>query len=214
MINYQRELDKLLESLETKPKLLLHSCCGPCSSYVIDYLKKYFEITIFFYNPQIEPREEYLHRLETQRELALEYEIEVLEGHRDATPYYNGIKGMENQREGGERCGICYQFRMEETAKMAKENNFPYFATTLSVSPHKNALKINKIGEQLSLDYEINHLPSDFKKRGGYQKSVEISKELGLYRQDYCGCIFSKNQREQEKQTHEKGEEKNGSNGN
>lgn len=204
--NYQKELDRLLEGIEKEgrtPRLFLHSCCAPCSSYVLEYLSRYFEITVFFYNPNISPAEEYEKRVEEIRRMIGEMEfahpVELVEGEYDPQVFFQMAKGMEHIPEGGERCFGCYRLRMEEAARLAKEGNYDYFTTTLSISPLKNAQKINEIGEELAEIYQISHLPSDFKKKNGYKRSIELSGEYGLYRQDYCGCVFSKREREENK---------------
>lgn len=204
--NYQKELDRLLEGIEKEgrtPRLFLHSCCAPCSSYVLEYLSRYFEITVFFYNPNISPAEEYEKRVEEIRRMIGEMEfahpVELVEGEYDPQVFFQMAKGMENIPEGGERCFGCYRLRMEEAARLAKEGNYDYFTTTLSISPLKNAQKINEIGEELAEIYQVSHLPSDFKKKNGYKRSIELSGEYELYRQDYCGCVFSKREREENK---------------
>lgn len=200
--NYQKELDQLLGELDGRvPSLFLHSCCAPCSSYVLEYLSQYLSITVFYYNPNIYPEEEYRKRAEEQKRLISEasavHQISFLEGAYDTGLFYERTRGFELEREGGERCFRCYALRMEEAAGMAAERGFDYFATTLSVSPHKNAAKINEIGEFLADKYKVAHLPSDFKKKEGYKRSIELSKEYHLYRQDYCGCIFSRREKDQ-----------------
>lgn len=204
--NYQKELDRLLEGIEKEgrtPRLFLHSCCAPCSSYVLEYLSRYFEITVFFYNPNISPAEEYEKRVEEIRRMIGEMEfvhpVELVEGEYDPQVFFRMAKGMEHIPEGGERCFGCYRLRMEEAARLAKEGNYDYFTTTLSISPLKNAQKINEIGEELAEIYQVSHLPSDFKKKNGYKRSIELSGEYELYRQDYCGCVFSKREREENK---------------
>jgi predicted adenine nucleotide alpha hydrolase (AANH) superfamily ATPase len=202
-INYQKELDKLINNIvdnQEAPSLLLHSCCAPCSSYVLEYLSKYFKITIFYYNPNIYPEEEYLRRVKEQQDLIKEidhkYEIKFIEGIYDSNKFYEIAKGFEGQKEGGERCFRCYELRLNEAAKIAKDKGYDYFTTTLSISPYKNASKLNEIGEKLAKQYEIKYLYSDFKKKNGYKRSIELSNKHNLYRQDYCGCIFSKRERE------------------
>ncbi|WP_315067781.1 epoxyqueuosine reductase QueH [uncultured Clostridium sp.] len=203
-INYQKELDLLIENLvkdKKAPRLLLHSCCAPCSSYVLEYLSKYFKITIFFYNPNIYPLEEYSRRVVEQKrfisELKVEHAIDFIEGKYDTENFYEISKGLENEREGGIRCFKCYELRLKEAAVIAKDKGYDYFTTTLSISPHKNAQKLNEIGQKLGTEYNIKYLYSDFKKKEGYKRSIELSNEYNLYRQDYCGCIFSKNERAQ-----------------
>lgn len=192
-INYQLKLDDILNSLQIRPKLLLHSCCGPCSTYVIDYLKDYFDITVFYYNPNIEPKEEYIKRKEEQIRLLEILGIPLLDDDYENEKYREVISGLENELEGGKRCFLCYNLRLEECAKEANDNNYDYFCTTLTVSPYKNAAVINELGEKLSLNYKVKWLYSDFKKNDGYKKSIEFSKLYNLYRQDYCGCEFSTN---------------------
>lgn len=201
--NYQRELEAVIKENENKsrvPRLLLHSCCAPCSSYVLEYLSDYFEITVFYYNPNISPAEEYEKRAAEQQhliqELPAKHPIHLVVGAYEPERFYAVSKGLETVPEGGERCFRCYRLRLEETAKMAAEGGFDYFATTLTISPLKNAQKLNEIGEELSELYKVEHLPSDFKKKNGYKRSVELSAEYGLYRQNYCGCVFSKREQE------------------
>lgn len=197
-MNYQKELDKFIQKLEEEgktPTLLLHSCCAPCSSYVLEYLSQYFEITVFYYNPNIFPESEYTKRVfEQQRlidDLPAKHKVSFVAGHYDSECFYEMARGLEEVREGGVRCFGCYELRLRETAKLAKEAGFDYFTTTLSISPLKNAQKLNEIGMQLAAEYGVSYLPSDFKKKNGYKRSIELSKEYGLYRQDYCGCEFS-----------------------
>ena len=196
--NYSTLCENILNSLNGKKKLLLHSCCGPCSSYVISYLTNYFDITILYYNPNIYPYEEYLKRKEEQIKLIKEIDkinnVDILDCDYDNNIYNEKIKGLENEPERGKRCWYCYQMRIEKTAKLAKDNNYDYFCTTLSVSPFKNSLWINEIGKDLEGKYNVKWLYSDFKKKDGYKKSIELSKQFNLYRQNYCGCIFSKKQ--------------------
>lgn len=199
MLNYSNETEKVIEQIKktnTKPSLLLHACCAPCSSYVIEYLCKYFNITIYYYNPNISPIQEYNFRLEELSRLLKEMKeaenIETLPCEYEAELFYQMAKGLEAEKEGGERCFKCYRLRLEKTAQAAKENCFDYFTTTLSISPYKNAEKLNEIGKELSEKYNVPYLFSDFKKKNGYKRSIELSKEYDLYRQDYCGCIYSK----------------------
>lgn len=199
-INYDKKLEEIINNLSFKPKLLIHSCCGPCSSYVLFYLNKYFDITIYYYNPNIDTKNEFNKRLLEQKRLIKEMfndEIKVIEGSYEPKIYYSKIKGHEKDKEGEERCHICYKLRLEETAKYAKENGFDFFTTTLSVSPYKNAKVLNLLGEKLEKEYNIKYLYADFKKKDGYKKSVMYSKEYNLYRQDYCGCVYSKINREE-----------------
>ncbi|HOI27661.1 MAG TPA: epoxyqueuosine reductase QueH [Paludibacteraceae bacterium] len=197
--NFQRELDSIIAEIQKSgetPSLLLHSCCAPCSSYVLEYLSQYFKITVFYYNPNIWPEEEYFKRVAEQERFikALNpiHPIHFMAGEYDTKRFYDVTKGMEHEKEGGIRCFACYRLRLEECAKMAKEQGFDYFCTTLSISPLKNAEKLNEIGNDIAEMEGLKFLPSDFKKKGGYLNSIELSKKYGLYRQDYCGCIFSK----------------------
>ena len=190
--NYQKELDKLILSLSERPKLLLHACCGPCCTYAAESLREFFDITIFYFNPNTHPEAEYRKRLEALKKLAEHFSLPLLEGDYEPQEFFSRVKGMEQLPEGGERCAECFRIRLEETAKKAKEFGFDFFCSTLSVSPHKNASLINEIGETLAEKYGVPHLPNDFKKKNGFFRSTELSKELGLYRQDYCGCVFSK----------------------
>ena len=205
--NYQRELEAVIKENESKsrvPRLLLHSCCAPCSSYVLEYLSDYFEITVFYYNPNISPAEEYEKRAAEQqhliRELPAKHPIHLVVGAYEPERFYAVSRGLEQVPEGGERCFRCFRLRLEEAAKMAAEGGFDYFATTLTISPLKNAQKLNEIGEELSELYKVEHLPSDFKKKNGYKRSIELSKEYDLYRQDFCGCVFSKRERDRREQ--------------
>lgn len=200
--NYQKELEKIIERNQNEsrvPRLLLHSCCAPCSSYVLEYLSRYFAITVFYYNPNISPREEYEKRVEEQRrlieKLPAKHPITFVAGEYEPDRFYEMAEGLEKEPEGGKRCFGCYRLRLTEAAKLAKEGGYDYFTTTLTISPLKNAGKLNEIGEELAGIYEVEHLPSDFKKKNGYKRSVELSGEYGLYRQDYCGCVFSKAER-------------------
>lgn len=195
-IDYQKKLEEILETIKEPKKLLLHSCCAPCSSYVLEYLAKYFKITIFYYNPNISLKEEFDKRLKEQIRLINEMEtvnkIDIIEGLYENDKYEKLIRGLENEKEGGNRCFKCYRLRMEETAKLATKLNYDYFTTTLSISPYKNATKLNEIGEELEKEYDIKYLYADFKKKNGYKRSIELSKKYNLYRQNYCGCIYSK----------------------
>lgn len=232
--NYQKELEQLLEKMkeyEAAPTLFLHSCCAPCSSYVLEYLSQYFWITVFYYNPNIYPEEEYYKRVEEQKQFIKRFnennrnafspqqepkekvvqrifhEISFVEGNYDKDRFYEMAKGLEQVPEGGERCFGCYELRLREAAEYAKELGMDYFTTTLSISPLKNAEKLNEIGEKLAQEYGISYLTSDFKKKNGYKRSTEISREYGMYRQDYCGCVFSLREREQQKQERQKQEQ-------
>lgn len=206
--NYQKELDTIIEEikrgasdLETQkpPRLLLHSCCAPCSSYVLEYLRRFFRITVFYYNPNISMEEEYIKRVAEQKRLIAAYNesktaypIEIIEGDYEPKLFFETVKGFEECPEGGERCFACYELRLGKTSQIAKDGDFDYFTTTLTISPLKNAPKLNEIGERLSAECGVKWLPSDFKKKGGYQRSIELSKEYELYRQNYCGCVYSK----------------------
>lgn len=197
-INYQLELDNEIEKIKSQnkvPTLLLHSCCGPCSSYVLEYLSRFFKVTVLYFNPNIYPAEEYEHRLSEQRKiislLPAEHKVGILECEYDHSEFTEAAKGLESAPEGGSRCERCFYLRLERTANEAKAHGFDYFTTTLSVSPHKNSQILNRIGEELAEKYGIKHLPADFKKREGYKRSIELSKQYDLYRQNYCGCEFS-----------------------
>ena len=206
--NYQKELERLIERECTKenkvPRLLLHSCCAPCSSYVLEYLSEYFEITLLYYNPNIFPEEEYqkrvneLHRLVS--EMHFRHPVTIIDGRYDPQEFFRMARGLEDIPEGGERCFRCYRLRLDEAARIAAEGGYDYFTTTLSISPLKNAGKINEIGEELSGIYGVNHLPSDFKKKNGYKRSIELSAEHDLYRQNFCGCVYSRREREENRQ--------------
>ena len=192
-INYSKETDRVLSGLHGRPGLLLHSCCGPCSSYVLEYLSAWFDITVFYYNPNIRPEEEYVKRLENQRKLLRGMRPEgacpePVAPPYDPAPFEEIAKGLEDLPEGGERCLRCYRLRLEHTAEYAASHGFEWFCTTLSVSPHKNAGALNRIGEETAQKYGVRYLPSDFKKRSGYLRSIRLSEQYGLYRQNYCGC--------------------------
>ncbi len=198
MMNFQKELEKTIEYIQKEnkvPTLLLHSCCAPCSSYVLEYLSNYFKITVFYYNPNIYPDSEYSKRIEEQQTLInsmqVKHPISLLAGPYDKELFYNMAKGLEEVKEGGSRCFNCYELRLRESANVAKEGGFDYFTTTLSISPLKNAAKLNEIGMKLEEEYGVKYLLSDFKKKNGYKRSVELSQIYDLYRQDYCGCEFS-----------------------
>ena len=198
-MNYQLELEKELTKIENKkevPSLLLHSCCAPCSSYVLEYLSNYFKITILYYNPNISPEEEFIKRCEEQqrliKEMPLKNRVSFISGVYDNDRYEKIVDGLQNEKEGGIRCHKCYRMRLEEAAKKAKEEGYDYFTTTLSISPYKNAKVLNEIGEELAEIYEVKYLYADFKKKNGYKRSIELSKKYNLYRQDYCGCKYSK----------------------
>ena len=198
-VNYQKELDKIIAQMEQKGEvcsLLLHSCCAPCSSYVLKYLSEYFHITLLYFNPNIFPKEEYDKRVAEQirliQELPVKHPIEFIGGRYEPQGFFDAVKGLENEPEGGERCMVCYEMRLREAAVYAAQGGFDYFTTTLSISPLKNAQKINEIGEKLGREYNVKHLPSDFKKKEGYKQSVELSAQYDLYRQNFCGCVYSK----------------------
>lgn len=260
-INYQKELEKVLDKEKERiPTLLLHSCCAPCSSYVLEYLAQYFSITVFYYNPNIYPEAEYEKRVEEQQRLIREmnkknriapdetqkseniqntgacvealntddrqkrenvendllqlsnsgqdtgryHEIRFLAGHFDPQEFYHAVKGLEKIPEGGERCHACFRLRLAEAAKIAKDGDYDYVTTTLTISPLKNAEVLNAIGWEVADDCGVTWLPSDFKKKNGYRRSVELSAEYGLYRQDYCGCVFSRQEREAQRAASEK----------
>lgn len=192
--NFQIKLDKILNEINGRPRLFLHACCAPCASYVLEYLSKYFDITAYFYNPNIE-YEECKKRYD---ELSRLISLMPLEGEVTLLPFeysndFDSIaKGFEDEPEGGARCERCFALRLDKTAKLAKENGFDYFTTTLSISPHKNSELLNKIGNAVGEKYGISHLPCDFKKRNGYRRSIELSNAYNLYRQNFCGCIYSK----------------------
>lgn len=195
-VNYSKLCSDILDNLDKRGKLLLHSCCGPCSSYVISYLTKYFDITVLYYNPNIYPQEEYLKRKEEQIRLINELDtdglVDIMDCDYDNEIYEEKIRGLENEPERGRRCKVCYKMRMEKTALLASSNNYDYFSTTLSVSPYKNADLINEIGEEMESTYNVKWLYSDFKKKDGYKQSILLSQKYNLYRQDYCGCKYSK----------------------
>lgn len=206
-INFQKKLEETIKSeaaLGHVPRLLLHSCCAPCSSYVLEYLSDYFSITLLYYNPNISPQKEYEERISEQKrlisELPVRHPVTFLAGSYEPERFYEAVTGMESCPEGGERCEVCFRMRLREAAEAAKEGGFDYFTTTLSISPLKNAELLNAIGAELSGEYGIPYLYSDFKKKNGYRRSVELSAQYGLYRQDYCGCIFSKMERERRKE--------------
>ena len=197
-INYQLILDKKLKEIsenENVPTLLLHSCCAPCSSYVLEYLSEYFNIIILFYNPNIMPFDEYNRRLEEQKRLVAEMEtknnVKIIEGEYNVNDFLEVVKGLEDEPEGGARCEKCFRLRLNEAAVFAKELGADYFTTTLTVSPHKNSQIINAIGDEISEEYGVVYLQSDFKKRNGYKRSIELAKQYDLYRQDYCGCVYT-----------------------
>lgn len=200
-INYQKVMEKIIDETCIKekrvPKLLLHSCCGPCSTYCIQVLSEYFDVTVFYYNPNIYPPEEYRLRADEQNRFISEFPtrnpVKFVEGAYDTDRFYAMAKGLEKVEEGGERCFKCYELRLRESAEYAKNNGFDFFTTTLSISPLKNADKLNEIGQKLSEEYGVSYLFSDFKKKEGYKISTQLSAEYRMYRQNYCGCVFSQN---------------------
>ena len=205
--NYQLLLDKKLEELQGRtdvPTLLLHSCCAPCSSYVLEYLSDYFSITVFYYNPNIYPDEEYEKRVKEQQafisRLPAKHPITFCQGDFDKERFYAATKGLEQEIEGGARCEACFRLRLEESAVMARDMGMDFFTTTLSISPMKNAELLNEIGQELGQCYGVEYLCSDFKKRNGFKRSVELSEEYGMYRQDYCGCVYSYQERQRQKE--------------
>ncbi|MDD6212026.1 MAG: epoxyqueuosine reductase QueH [Clostridiales bacterium] len=196
--NYQREMEQIINQYcrtEKAPSLLLHSCCGPCSSAVMERLTPFFEVTIFYYNPNIYPDEEYHLRAREQEELIRRFPavnpIHFLEGEYHPEEFYHLVRGYEKEPEGGERCFLCYEQRLRAAATAAKNGDFDFFTTTLSISPLKNADKLNEIGQKVAEEYGQKYLLSDFKKKNGYVRSVELSEKYGMYRQDYCGCVYS-----------------------
>ena len=201
--NYAREMEAVLRRLDgRRPRLLLHACCGPCSSAVLEQLCQHFEITILYYNPNIWPDAEY-HRREQELERfvaqAHPLGVTVVEDRYDPREFYEAARGLEDEPERGRRCTACYRLRMRRAAQYAAQHGFDWFTTTLSISPHKDAARINQIGQELAAEYGVPHLPSDFKKKNGYLRSLQLSAEYGLYRQDYCGCIFSARQSQAER---------------
>lgn len=198
-INYQIQTDKIIEKIineGTAPRLMLHSCCAPCSSYTLEYLSQFFEITVFYYNPNISPKSEFEKRFEEQKRLieALpsKNRISLIKGEYNPDDFYEIAKGLEDAKEGYERCFKCYALRLKKTAEIAEQTGFDYFCTTLSISPLKNSQKINKIGFEAAEGLNVKWLPSDFKKKEGFKRSIELSREYDLYRQDFCGCVYSR----------------------
>ncbi len=200
--NYQKELDRVLGTIQdgredggAPPRLLLHACCAPCSSYVLEYLSAYFSITVLFYNPNIYPPQEYGKRVAEERrligEMPLGNTVHLVEGTYQPEDFYEAVKGLEKEPEGGARCRECFHLRLKEAARCAKAGGFDYFTTSLTISPLKNAEVLNEIGEELGREYGVAYLNSDFKKRDGYKRSIQLSEQYGLYRQNYCGCVFS-----------------------
>ncbi|WP_029320969.1 epoxyqueuosine reductase QueH [Butyrivibrio sp. AE3004] len=220
-VNYAKELEKKILKFREEnryPKLLLHACCAPCSSYCLEYLRQYFAITVFFYNPNIMNETEYRKRVDEEKRLIAEYnrqveehcfdgmnsdenarKIEILEGDYIVSDYLKAIKGFESCPEGGDRCTKCFELRLEESAKVAAKNGFEFFTTTLTISPLKDAERLNRIGQEMGENHNVSFLPSDFKKKEGYKRSIELSHKFGLYRQDFCGCEFSRQEREASK---------------
>ena len=203
-------MEKVLKEIsgrEQAPSLLLHSCCAPCSSYVLEYLSNYFRITVLYYNPNIAPESEYGKRIVEQNRLIdampFRYPVRFMAGLYEPEKFYETVKGLENVPEGGERCFRCYALRLEEAARLAQEGGYDFFTTTLSISPLKKAQKLNEIGFEMGEKYGVPYLPSDFKKKEGYKRSIELSRIYNLYRQDYCGCVYSKAEREREKKEKE-----------
>ena len=198
-VNYQKELDRIIDGLGQQgepPRLLLHVCCAPCSSYCLEYLSEYFDITVYYYNPNISKKEEYLKRLaEEERYISVKefkHPVKLTESNYDPQEFFDAVRGLEKEPEGGLRCRECFRLRLEASAKKAKELGFEWFTTTLTISPLKNAALLNEIGSEMGEKYGVKWLPSDFKKKEGYKRSIELSREYGLYRQDYCGCVFSR----------------------
>ncbi|WP_298467388.1 epoxyqueuosine reductase QueH [uncultured Psychrobacillus sp.] len=202
-MNYDKLMEEQMSSTKEGSTLLLHACCAPCSSACLERLSNFFKITIIYYNPNITEEKEYLKRLEELKnfiqKIKVKYPINIIDTRYDPKEFFEISKGLEKEKERGKRCYKCYELRLEETAKVAKENNFDFFATTLTLSPYKKTDWLNEIGENLSNKYQTSYLYSDFKKKNGYKRSIELSKEYNLYRQDYCGCIYSKLEREEEK---------------
>ncbi len=192
-VNYQLEMEKIIQGLGgEKPSLLLHSCCGPCSSAVIERLAEHFRVTVLYYNPNIEPEEEYRHRLAEQKRLLDILHIPLMECEWDHQAFACFAENMKKEPEGGKRCTACFALRLNKTAQLAKEQGFQFFATTLSVSPHKDQERLNQIGAECEQKWGVRHLPADFKKKNGYLRSLQLSKAYDLYRQDYCGCLYSR----------------------
>ena len=207
--NYQKELDRIIQKRGQKtPRLLLHSCCGPCSSSVLEYITQYFDVTLLWYNPNLYPKEEFDRRFKTQVELiekmGLADKVDILAEPWKSEDYYRRVKGLENEPEGGKRCAECFRLRLLETARLAKHYGYDYFCTTLTLSRHKDAVLINTIGEEIAKAVGVSWLPSDFKKRNGENRSIELSEQYGLYRQLYCGCEFSLRKREETAKAPEK----------
>ena len=202
-INYQKELEKIINTLDGNkpPRLLLHACCAPCASYCLEYLSNYFDITVYYYNPNISPAGEFDKRFnEIKRlikELPVKNEVKLVEGVYRYEDFLSIAEGLEDVKEGGERCFKCYRLRLEKTAELARDEGFDYFCTTLSISPLKNSQKLNEIGFELEKEYGVKWLPSDFKKNEGYKRSIELSRKYNLYRQNFCGCVYSRTKEEE-----------------
>jgi len=198
-LNFAQQMDEVLKTLgPQRPKLLLHACCGPCSSAVLEKLCRYFEITVLYYNPNTWPAEEYYRRGEELKKFVAQAHplgVTVIEDHYDPQEFYTAVQGLENEPERGERCTVCYRMRLERAAQYARAHGFNWFTTTLSISPVKDPVRLNTIGCELAQQYGLNYLQSEFRKKDGYKRSLALSAEYGLYRQDYCGCIFSKQER-------------------
>lgn len=208
--NYAKELERLIQKLQQEgkvPRLLLHACCAPCSSAVLEYLSQYFAITLLYYNPNIAPLEEYQKREAELRRLVSQmkftHPVALLPCQYDGQAFVQAARGLEGEPEGGKRCEACFRLRLRYAAQEAARLRFDYYTTTLSISPMKNASLLNQLGEEIGREFGVAHLPSDFKKKDGYKRSVQLSKEYDLYRQDYCGCAFSKAQRQREKEERE-----------
>lgn len=208
--NYAKELERLIQKLQQEgkvPRLLLHACCAPCSSAVLEYLSQYFAITLLYYNPNIAPLEEYQKREAELRRLVFQmkftHPVALLPCQYDGQAFVQAARGLEGEPEGGKRCEACFRLRLRYAAQEAARLRFDYYTTTLSISPMKNAPLLNQLGEEIGREFGVAHLPSDFKKKDGYKRSVQLSKEYDLYRQDYCGCAFSKAQRQREKEERE-----------
>lgn len=197
VVNYDKLMTETVKGLDRKPTLLLHSCCAPCSSYCIEELVKFFRLTVFYYNPNIDTDEEYEKRKNEQKRFIAEFapEVEFIGEEHESEEFYKAVKGLENEPEGGKRCRVCFALRLSKTVEKAKENGYEFFATTLTISPLKNAKVINEVGFELERIYGVKYLPTDFKKRGGYLRSTVLSERYGIYRQNYCGCVFSRESR-------------------
>lgn len=198
-INYQKELEKVIQNNTAQkitPTLLLHACCAPCSSYCLEYLSQFFNIIVYYFNPNISLKEEYEYRLNEEKRLIslmnFKNTVSIIDGEYEPKNFFEAVKGLEKEPEGGKRCAECFKLRLRATAKKAKEINADYFTTTLTISPLKNADLLNKIGAEFAKEYGVEWLYSDFKKKEGYKRSIVLSKEYDLYRQNYCGCVFSK----------------------